>query len=69
VAERAVDRLETAPDHDESTELDRLIRRRLGRVRGLPRPVMERRLVAFLVRRGFGGGAALRAIRTVLRDD
>jgi regulatory protein len=69
VAERAVDRLEASGERDAAAEIDRLVRNRIGRMRGLPRPVVERRLVAFLVRRGFGGADGLRAVRAVLRED
>lgn len=40
--------------------------RRVERLRGLPRDVARRRLVGWLQRRGFGGGAIARAVRTVL---
>jgi regulatory protein len=69
VAERAVDRLEASGERDDAAEIDRLVRHRIGRMRGLPRPVVERRLVAFLVRRGFSGVEGLRAVRAVLRLD
>jgi regulatory protein len=69
VAERAVDRADAGPERDQSADLEELVRRRLTRLRGLPRPVIERRLVAFLVRRGFAGGDGLRAVRAVLEED
>ncbi len=34
---------------------DALARRRMGQLRGLPRPVQRRRLLAYLARRGFAG--------------
>jgi regulatory protein len=69
VAERAVDQLEASGERDAAAEIDRLVRNRIVRMRGLPRPVVERRLVAFLARRGFGGADGLRAVRAVLREE
>lgn len=62
MAERVVD--QTAPD-DEESRAEELARERLGRLRGLDDVAAHRRLVSYLLRRGYDGevarGAALRA--------
>lgn len=43
------------PDGADAPQADAVARRRLTQLRGLPRPVQRRRLLAFLARRGFAG--------------
>ena len=43
------------PDGTEAPRPDALARRRMAQLRGLPRPVQRRRLLAYLARRGFAG--------------
>ncbi|NOT06731.1 MAG: RecX family transcriptional regulator [Gemmatimonadales bacterium] len=45
-----------------------LARRRLQQLRGLPRPVQRRRLLAFLARRGFSGGEVRDIVSRLLSD-
>lgn len=63
VAERVVD--ETAPD-DEEARAEELARTRISRLRGLDDPTAYRRLMSYLLRRGYDGrvarSAALRAL-------
>jgi len=54
VIERALAQAFGADGVDAPTP-DALAKRRLGQLRGLPRPVQRRRLLAYLARRGFAG--------------
>jgi regulatory protein len=66
VAERAVaEQWPAGADHD---EVAALAARRAGQLGELPRPVLRRRLLAFLARRGYGGHDAVRAVSEVLRS-
>lgn len=53
-------------DGTEGPQADALARRRLSQLRGLPRPVQRRRLLAFLARRGFAGHAVTRMVGELL---
>jgi regulatory protein len=69
MAERIVD--ETAPG-DEEAKAEGLARGRLGRLRGLDDATAHRRLVSYLLRRGYDGhvarGAALRALSDLAEE-
>jgi regulatory protein len=69
MAERIVD--ETAPD-DEEARAEELARARLGRLRDLDDATANRRLVSYLLRRGYDGNvareAALRALSGLAED-
>ena len=52
------------PDHD---TVAALARKRAGQLGSLPRPVLRRRLLAFLARRGYGGHEAVQAVTDILR--
>lgn len=47
-------------------QADALARKRLGQLKGLPRPVQRRRLLAFLGRRGFAGAAVSKMVGELL---
>lgn len=49
----------------EAAQVERLVETRAGQLRGLPAPVIRRRLLAFLARRGFGGRIAREAVGRV----
>jgi len=53
-------------DGSEAPQADTVARRRLAQLRGLPRPVQRRRLLAFLARRGFAGQAVNRLVTELL---
>jgi len=53
-------------DGTEGPQADALARRRLLQLRGLPRAVQRRRLLAFLARRGFAGHAVTRMVGELL---
>jgi len=55
------------PDGAEALEVERLARKRLLQLGALPRPVLRRRLLAFLARRGFVGEAVQRTVLTLVR--
>jgi regulatory protein len=69
LAERVVD--ETAP-HDEEARAEELARHRLGRLRSVDDATAHRRVVSYLLRRGFDGhvarAAALRALSGLGED-
>lgn len=68
VAEDAVNRLEPAPDEQRAADVQSLVRARAERLGDVPIPTARRRLVGFLMRRGFGGSEAIEAVDTVLRE-
>lgn len=47
-------------------QADALARKRLGQLKGLPKPVQRRRLLAFLARRGFAGFAVSKMVGELL---
>ena len=54
----------------EDSELPRveaLVRKRLAQLKGLPTPVLRRRILAFLARRGFAGHAVHGVVRALIR--
>ncbi len=58
--------------YDDSNELEtakHMVAKRLGRLTGLPRRVVQRRLYGFLLRRGFESGIAREAISCILDED
>ena len=55
------------PDGSEAPQAVAVARRRLTQLRGLPRPVQRRRLLAFLARRGFAGQTVTRLVGELLR--
>lgn len=63
VAERAVDELGPA---DEEARAEELARSRIGRLRGLDEPTAHRRLLSYLLRRGYDGHVARAAARRAL---
>ena len=66
VAERAVaEQWPEGPDHE---AVAALARKRAGQLGDLPRPVLRRRLLAFLARRGYGGHEAVQAVADILRS-
>jgi regulatory protein len=54
------------PDGSDAPQAAAVARRRLGQLRGLPRPVQRRRLLAFLARRGFAGHTVSRLVGDLL---
>lgn len=66
LAERAV--AEQWPDGPDPDVVAALAAKRAGQLGNLPRPVLRRRLLAFLARRGYGGHAAVRAVSEALRS-
>ena len=54
------------PDGSDAPQAAAVARRRLGQLRGLPRPVQRRRLLAFLARRGFAGHTVSRLVGELL---
>jgi SOS response regulatory protein OraA/RecX len=54
------------PDGADAPQADAVARRRLAQLRGLPRPVQRRRLLAFLARRGFAGETVSRMVGGLL---
>lgn len=54
-------------DGREAPQADAVARRRLAQLRGLPRPVQRRRLLAFLARRGFAGQTVTRLVSELLQ--
>lgn len=65
VAEEAVRTALTAEGVDPSRMVRELAAKRAGQLAGLPAPVRKRRVMAFLVRRGFGGPEARQAVEGV----
>lgn len=55
------------PNGSEAPQADAVARRRLTQLRGLPRPVQRRRLLAFLARRGFAGQTVTRLVGELLQ--
>ena len=53
-------------DGADAPQADEVARRRLTQLRGLPRPVQRRRLLAFLARRGFAGHTVTRLVSGLL---
>jgi regulatory protein len=53
-------------DGAEAAQADTVARKRLTQLRGLPRPVQRRRLLAFLARRGFAGHTVSRLVSQLL---
>lgn len=51
-----------AEGEDEALQMERLIQRRLHQLNGLARPVVRRRLLAYLARRGFVGRSVRQAV-------
>jgi regulatory protein len=66
LAERAV--AEQWPDGPDHELIGALAQKRAGQLGNLPRPVLRRRLLAFLARRGYGGREAVQAVADVLRS-
>lgn len=59
---------EAQPGDEEARALE-VARARVGRLRGLDPPVARRRLLGFLLRRGYDGQAARSAARRVLEEE
>jgi regulatory protein len=55
------------PEGAEAPRPDGLARRRLAQLKGLPRPVQRRRLLAYLARRGFAGAEVSRMVGELLK--
>ena len=53
-------------DGSEAPQAEAVARRRLTQLRGLPRPVQRRRLLAFLARRGFAGYTVSRLVGSLV---
>jgi regulatory protein len=51
---------------EDGPNVEALARKRLGQLKGLPRSVARRRLLAFLARRGFGGDSVQRIVGGLL---
>jgi SOS response regulatory protein OraA/RecX len=66
LAERVTD--ETQSDDEEARALE-VARSRVSRLRGLDPPVARRRLLGFLLRRGYEGETARTAARRVLEEE
>ncbi|MBM4194044.1 MAG: recombination regulator RecX [Gemmatimonadetes bacterium] len=69
VADAAVAAVFSDEGVSEDAVIDAAVRKRLRAVAGRPAVDQERRLIAYLARRGFGGGAAKAAVRRVLQDE
>ena len=54
---------------NDAPQADAVARRRLAQLRGLPRPVQRRRLLAFLARRGFVGHTITRLVGELLKGE
>jgi regulatory protein len=54
------------PEGSDAPRPDGLARRRLSQLKGLPRPVQRRRLLAFLARRGFAGAEVTRMVADLM---
>ena len=54
------------PEGEEGPSIEGLARRRLAQLKGLPKPVQRRRVLAYLGRRGFVGRTAREALEAVL---
>ena len=65
VAEEAVRAALAAEDVDPLDAIRSLVEKRARQLSGLPAPVKRRRLVAFLVRRGFGGAEVREVVEQV----
>jgi regulatory protein len=52
---------------EETARIGQLVERRLDQLRGLPRPVVRRRLLGFLTRRGFAGSGGLAAVDRAMK--
>lgn len=66
VADRALLEL-FGPEESEAPRVEALARKRLGQLKGLPRPVLRRRLLVFLARRGFAGHSVQAVVQALLR--
>jgi regulatory protein len=55
-------------DGTSGPQVEALARKRLGQLRGLPRPVQRRRVLAFLARRGFVGAPVTRIVGQLLES-
>lgn len=66
LAERAV--AEQWPEGPDHAAVASLARKRAGQLGDLPRPVLRRRLLAFLARRGYAGHEAVQAVSDILRN-
>jgi regulatory protein len=68
VAENAVNTLDPGSAEQRAEQVESLARARASRLRDVPIPTARRRLLGFLMRRGFGGAEAIEAVDTVLRE-
>lgn len=68
VAERAVDAVVEGDEQTRLAAIDALVRKRAGQLRGVSPHACERRLRAYLARRGFTGADVLSVVRRVMRD-
>jgi len=55
------------PDGADPAQVETVARKRLAQLGKLPRPVLRRRLLAFLARRGFAGDSVQRMVMALLR--
>lgn len=67
VAERAIDSVLAEDDVDELEAARQLALKRIGQLKGLPRDVVFRRVVAHLARRGYRGREVTEAVAEALR--
>jgi SOS response regulatory protein OraA/RecX len=67
VIERALS-VALPPDHDPQVAAERLARKRVAQLRGLPSSAQLRRVTAYLGRRGFSGRAVTDMVRRVVRE-
>jgi len=67
VAERAIDRVLEADEVDEQEAARKLAVKRIGRLKGLPREVVFRRVAAYLARRGYRGRDVLDVVEAAVR--
>lgn len=56
-------------DLADAPQAEALARKRLAQLKGLPRPVVRRRLLAYLARRGFSGGGVGKVVGRLLIAD
>ena len=68
VAERAIDSVLEEEAVDELEVARQLALKRIGQMKGLPREVVFRRVVAHLARRGYRGREVVEAVTEALRD-
>jgi len=57
------------PDDTHYPDVEVLARKRLGQLKGLSTPVLRRRLMAFLARRGYGGDAVRQMVGRLLKHE